>query len=627
MGINIINQTNEQECGVCVITSLHNHFFKDPVEKQEVLEQSHISDTGMTIFDFEALASSLGLECESYETKYADFINLKINGYFVLLLATPSGSNNHYVIARKHKKYIEIYDSCSLEMNKLSYAELKKIFLNVIILVRKKATKTFKKVFGNTKTLLMFDLKFLLINLGLSVLILLTSIACASFLNYVIDLAIGKSSINNLITICFIFVLFYFSNDLLTYVSNLYMSKHIKSYMLLFTNKILGSLENKKPDFLFKVDKNWIFKVDECVYNISNFSVVEINKFITNIIFVITCVCVIGSLQHYLLIFVAAYLVIELIFFLFAYRKKQEVFLNIVRSENSNAMHYKNLINSLKNEVWLEKRQEIIKQIKNNYSSIYKSYSDVLLFKNNSTLTKSLLKSFCEVCLIAMMSYLIIKTDKLTIGKLIFAISAFALFRNSTNEMFSYFITKIEFDVYWQVYKDLTSVSNYSSNKEFRIKEKIKSLKIQTNDLIIKLELNKDNVVLQPIVKLLSEAKQVFVNNDKVNLTQEFVNKLIVVDQQSKPNIELLIKYIEKEPRIFAQYIKYFAIDFNSLDHNFYNGIIINLLTLLITKNKVIFIDDILHFIKPKDRLVVKQLINKIKRYNTVFITGKEDND
>ena len=40
-------------------------------------------------------------------------------------------------------------------------------------------------------------------------------------LNYVIDLAIANSSITNLITICFIFVLFYFVNDILTYVSNL----------------------------------------------------------------------------------------------------------------------------------------------------------------------------------------------------------------------------------------------------------------------------------------------------------------------------------------------------------------------------------------------------------------------
>ncbi|MCQ3914581.1 MAG: cysteine peptidase family C39 domain-containing protein [Mycoplasmoidaceae bacterium] len=350
MGIKIVNQTNEQECGVCALTSMYNHFYKDSLSKEQVLEHSHITENGMTIFDLESLGQQLGLECESYEIDFNEFSNLKINSYFILLVSTGS-NNNHYVIGRKQKKYIEIYDSCSMEMNKMSYKQLQKIFLNVIILVKRHPNKTFNKVFGKARTLLLFDLKFVLLNLGLSLLLLGVSVGCASFLNFIIDLSISKGSVNNLITICFIFVLVYFSNDILTYVSNLYMSKHIKNYFVLFTNKILSCLESKKSDFLNKVDKNWIFKVDECVYNISNFCIVEINKFITSIVFCFVCICIIGSIQYYLLIFVLLYGVIELIFFLFAYRKKKEVFMNIVRNENNNAQHYKNLINSLTSEL------------------------------------------------------------------------------------------------------------------------------------------------------------------------------------------------------------------------------------------------------------------------------------
>ena len=38
--------------------------------------------------------------------------------------------------------------------------------------------------------------------------------------------------------------------------------------------------------------------------------------------------------------------------------------------------------------------------------------------------------------------------DKLSIGKLTFAISAFALYRNSASDLFSYFLAKVEFNVY-----------------------------------------------------------------------------------------------------------------------------------------------------------------------------------
>lgn len=627
MRINIVNQTNEQECGVCVLTALHNYFYKDPIDKEEVLDKSTISDSGMTIFDFESIGSQLGIECESYELKFVEFQNLKINGYFVLLLATH-GSNNHYVIARKKKKYIEIYDSCSLDTTKLSYSELKKIFLNVLILVKKKPNKAFSKTFGNAKTLLMLDLKFVLLNLGLSIIIIATSILTASFLNYVIDLAIANSSITNLITICFIFVLFYFVNDILTYVSNLYMSQHVKSYFVLFTNKILSSLHSKKFDFLNKVDKNWIFKVDECVYNISNFCIVEVNKFITNIILLFVCVCIIGSIQYHLLIFVVIYIAIEGIFFLFSYRKKKEVFLDIIRSENNNANLYKNLIVSLNKEVWSNKRKSLIEKIKNNYSNIYKNYGDVVLFKSNSSLIKSLLKSLSEIGLIALMSILIINENKLSIGKLTFLISAFGLLRNSSADLFNYFLSKLEFDVYWQVYKDLTSVGNINSTQKFELKDQIKTMCFVLQNTEVKLDVSKKfNPIYIPIIEMINKSEQISINGKNIELNKELMDSFIVVDLNSSTTNDMLMKVVEQDVETYAKYLRYFNLDINKNDPSFYDGIISNLLLLLSEKDKIIFIDDVIRYIKPKDTVVVNQLIHKIKKHNTVFILRKEEND
>jgi len=68
MRIDIVNQTNEQECGVCVLTSLHNYYYKhNIIEKQQILDESKINIDGMSIFDFEVCANKLGLQCESYE--------------------------------------------------------------------------------------------------------------------------------------------------------------------------------------------------------------------------------------------------------------------------------------------------------------------------------------------------------------------------------------------------------------------------------------------------------------------------------------------------------------------------------------------------------------------------------
>ncbi|XQP55884.1 MAG: cysteine peptidase family C39 domain-containing protein [Mycoplasmoidaceae bacterium] len=627
MGLKIVNQTNEQECGVCALTALHNFYYREQIDKEQVLEQSHISQEGMTIFDFEQLGKELGIDCESYEVKFSEFINLKINSYFVLLVMTQNGSSNHFVVARKKNNYVEVYDSCSMQILKLSYAELEKVYMNVVILVNKKPNQTFVKVFGSTKTLLMFDLKFVLLNLGLSILILALSMGTASFLNFIIDLAISKGSINNLITISFIFVLIYFANDLLSYVSNLYMSRHIKNYFLLFTGKILSGLETKKLDFLHKVDKNWVFKVDECVYNISNFCVVEVNKFITSIIFCVACICVIGSLQYYLLIFVMLHALLELIFFLFSYRKKKEIFLNVVRSENNNAQYYKHLIASLANEVWFTKRKNIIQRIKDNYSNIYKNYHDVVIFKSNTSLFKSLLKSFFEICIIALMAVLIIKTNTMTIGKLTFVVSAFALYRNASSDLFNYFLSKIEFDVYWQVYKDLTIVGGVVDSKSFSIDEKINSISFINDNISVVIGNKQSNHISIPFIELIKGSKEIRVNGKKIDCNKSFWNSIVVLDQQTTTDTQLLIKQIGNNPMLYSQYVQYFNLDLNKEQQSFYDSLIINLLTLLNEQNKIIFIDDIFRYINHKDLLVVKQITNKIKKNNTVFVLGKEEND
>lgn len=626
MKMKIVQQTNELECGVCALVAIHNNIYNKFISKEQALEESNISSNGMTIFDFEELGHKLGLECESYELNFAEFTNLKINSYFVLLLSVH-GTNGHYVIARKKQKYIEIYDSCSTKMNKLSYSDLQKVFLNVLILVKKCPNKAFIKTFSKATTLLMFDLKFVLLNLGLSILLLALSVASASFLNYIIDLAIAKSSVNNLITICFIFILIYFCNDILTYVANLYMSRNVKNNFVLFTSKILSSLQSKLPTFLNKVDKNWIFKVDECVYNIANFCIVEINKFITNIIFCFVCICIIGSIQYYLLIFVFVYAVIEFIFFLFSYRKKQEVFMSIIRHENGNAQYYKDLINSLNNEVWLTKRRTLIERIKNNYSNIYTNYSDVIIFRSNSTLFKSLLKSLCEICVIALMSYLVIKQNDLSIGKLTFVISAFALYKNSASGISDYFLYKLEFDVYWQVYQDLTIVSNPKESQTFKLDDKIRSICFVKDDDISKLQINQVNLTQNSVIDLLKNSNKILINNQDIKLSTQFLESIVILDQLSSVDPSILIKQIENDPEMYSQYLRYFNLDLNKTNLTFYENLIINFLCLLSEKNKIIFIDDVMPYIKSKDMTVIKQIINKARKDNTVIITGKEKYD
>ncbi|MBQ6970484.1 hypothetical protein IJQ19_02725 [bacterium] len=70
MKISITKQTNEQECGVCVVTTLVNYFHKTSfVKKSEVLNKANLTASGLSVYDFEMLANQYDLEVDSYEVK------------------------------------------------------------------------------------------------------------------------------------------------------------------------------------------------------------------------------------------------------------------------------------------------------------------------------------------------------------------------------------------------------------------------------------------------------------------------------------------------------------------------------------------------------------------------------
>ena len=82
----IIKQTNRQECGVCVLTMLTNYHHKKKFSKENVLAVSHLSEQGMSLLDLEESGNKLGLEIESYETTWTELFTLPKKQTMILLI-------------------------------------------------------------------------------------------------------------------------------------------------------------------------------------------------------------------------------------------------------------------------------------------------------------------------------------------------------------------------------------------------------------------------------------------------------------------------------------------------------------------------------------------------------------
>ena len=629
MKLTITQQINEYECGVCAITSLHNYYYHQKISKEQVLNASNINSNGLTIFDFEVLAKKTNLNCESYQINFSELINLKITKYFVALV-TKNNTSNHFIICKKKAKYFVVFDSCSKSPIKINFKSFEKMFAGIIIFISKQPNKLFTKTFGNVKTLLLLDLKFILLNLLLTIFILITSILVANFLNWIINDSINKYSVKNLISQAIIFIFIYIMNDLLNYISNLYFAKQIKNYYLLFSNKIISALKVKNTNFLNKIDEKWIYKIDLCIQGISNFCVNSINKLITNSIFLIICICIIASIQIYLIVFAIALLLVEFICFLFIYRKKCEVFLTTIMNDNTKNDLYRQITFFLKYEIYENKKNWLLKNIKENWSNIYKNFNELTNFKENNKLIKTLFKSIIEILLISTCSFLIITHSKLSIGQITFIIAAFNLYKTSLNEISSFFLTKIEFKIYWQVYKDIVNVDNLDNDKNKKqYLNEIKSINFYINNSSsYKIYSNKKyNYIDLPIKTILSDCQKIEINNHQHILTKKQIyDRFILINGHTQPNIDFFQNLIASNPLIYSKYLKHFSIHINN-NLTFYEKNIINLLGLLNEKNKIIIIDDILWYIKQNDKLIIKNLLNNIQNSNNVFITERRLNN
>jgi ABC-type bacteriocin/lantibiotic exporter with double-glycine peptidase domain len=62
----ITKQTNKNECGICVLTSLTKFFYKNKIDKIDILNKSNVNENGLSLFDFEVLAQKLGINTETY---------------------------------------------------------------------------------------------------------------------------------------------------------------------------------------------------------------------------------------------------------------------------------------------------------------------------------------------------------------------------------------------------------------------------------------------------------------------------------------------------------------------------------------------------------------------------------
>jgi ABC-type bacteriocin/lantibiotic exporter with double-glycine peptidase domain len=129
----VTKQSNPNECGICAINSLVEHFYHKDI-KLEIMHNACITPEGLSIFNFECLAQQYGIFIETFQLSWNEFIALRHKEYMVCPIRRSNGL--HYVIIKKSKDKITVYDSIEGE-HQMSFQEFAKSFSDIIMMVSK----------------------------------------------------------------------------------------------------------------------------------------------------------------------------------------------------------------------------------------------------------------------------------------------------------------------------------------------------------------------------------------------------------------------------------------------------------------------------------------------------------
>ncbi|WP_278999116.1 cysteine peptidase family C39 domain-containing protein, partial [Ureaplasma parvum] len=218
----IVQQTSDNECGVCVINMLANYYHNKTIDKNIILQKANLTKNGLSLQELENLANEFNLDAQSFECSFEELIDEKINDYFIALI-NKNGLNHFVIVKNYNKNFFRIYDPEN-KIYELNNEEFKKIFLNIIVRVSKNH-QIFDLPIFKESYLKNIKLSSLIIILFIELLNIPLNIFLSKIVNLLIDLVLIDTQIKNLTYLFIVFSLFYISNAFKDLLITIYINK------------------------------------------------------------------------------------------------------------------------------------------------------------------------------------------------------------------------------------------------------------------------------------------------------------------------------------------------------------------------------------------------------------------
>lgn len=615
-------QTNKYECGLCVLVSMHNYFYKEKINKHDLHKLIPIRKKGLSIYDIEIIADKINLDVESYKADFNEFIKYNNDDYFATYI--KSYGYNHFVIIKKRNNLITIYDS-SGETKQYSYQEFEHLYCGCIIeFSRRRVYKeidfqvnksSYQKLYLPQKLIysffmILFDLLFMSIGL-----------VGSGFIKIAIDKIIPLSLNQNLFFIGLFFILLflfqYMSDYFATLIKMSVCQKIMKENILIHTNV----LNSKEKVFFDNVDKKILMQYPQAIGTIIIKKYLNDLNLISDVIYCVIVFILIIANSYIYLIGSFLYLLIVLSISYFKNKLAKDNFEKLNFAKNNLEIQYLKYYDFLVTEKNNDKQKLLEENCHQNAWRYYQDYNAVNVKDSFLTLLDNSFSKFIYCCLIMVSCYFINKKidQSLTISEMIYSFTLLSLITTSFGDIFKYFASYPNYKKSSILIKDFLVLNNKNfTDKNLSIKAinkiELKNLTYLYKDKKIFDNINfsfnnntlitgKNGVGKSTLLKILSlfiipdgTNFSYLVNGiDLKNINQVGYDESIIYLPSTATldfNIEKIINHSQEVKSIIIDFLKESKLNLNQKSFSQGEIQMMNYLSLLTSKDKVILLDE-----------------------------------
>ncbi|MDR0545759.1 MAG: hypothetical protein LBG49_02440 [Mycoplasmataceae bacterium] len=609
--MHITKQLNSNECGVCVVNSLVNHYY-GVNDKQTILNKANLSKDGLTLYDFETLCMNFNIYAESYTMDYVEFIEYTCRDYLVCLINKDKAQ--HYVIVKKHHKHIEVYDSID-GYYQTSYEKFKDSYFGVVVLVSKAKTRIKLEKIGKIDILKNINVTHLLVALILQVIVVGLNMLISNYLNILINNSIQNQLVRNGIIISFIFLLFFVLQELIKWILQWINIKQFKINYQYLSSTYINSVLYKKRGFMNKIQSSFLFLSDSCITTIVSFLTQEISTFIANLVLVFISSILLAYFNPWLLVPQIISCVIAIICGYIEYVYNKGLLIQCINSQSTNCEITSDLINKfIPAPPNIFSRTFMRNNIQHNYSQLLSFYIRKNRFMQRLNFIENVLQYIIYIVVVLLFSFVMTNNETTNIGKMTYVIAIQALCINSFNSLCGMINKKYEYKKMSEIYNLCVNTNNILLSDGQRL-ESIESITYRGKPIL------KETIINDEFFNTLClENNEVFfINNKNIKhySARSYIDLLLVIDGGTWLDKKILWKNIDLTNKDLLPFLQKHKINLTNSESLSYKQQQIGWLLLCASiKNKLIIIN--------------KKLINEhenifelIKQSNYVLFYGR----